>query len=209
MNPGEDTLRLLLVRHGATAWNTESRIIGRTDFPLSDHGKRQARQLADRLTHEGIAAIYTSNMKRAIETAAAIADSCRLSPRVDDRLREMDFGRWEGLTLDDVQNRFSESFMAWKSGNPLVGPPDGESPESLARRVQSFVDDLVARHMGQSVLVVSHGGVFQAMVFLIMNIPFRNGWHFYMYNGSISELWLTAKKAVMVSLNDTHHLHSD
>lgn len=203
MKPGKDTLRLLLARHGATTWNTESRLIGRTDFPLSDEGKQQARQLAARLAHEDIDTIYTSSMKRAAETAAIIADSCQLSPRADARLREIDFGQWEGLTIDEVQRRFAESLMAWQTG---VGPPGGESPASLMQRIQAFIDDLAARHMGATVLVVSHGGVFQAMIFLTMKLPFRNDWHFYMYNASISELWLTADKAVMVSLNDTHHL---
>jgi broad specificity phosphatase PhoE len=120
----------------------------------------------------------------------------------------MDFGQWEGLTIDEVQTRFPESLTAWRTADPPVGPLGGESPEEMMGRVQSFIDDLIAQHIGQTVLAVSHGGLFQAMIFLTLKLPFRNDWHFYMYNASISELWLMADKAVMVSLNDTHHLES-
>ena len=206
MKPGKDTLRLLLVRHGETIWNAEDRLIGRTDLPLSEGGVQQARRLAARLATENIAVIYTSEMIRAMETATAIGEACQLSPRPDPRLHELDLGQWEGLTYDILTRRFPDELAAWRDAESPQAPPDGETPEHLTGRVGEFIDDLLDRHRGETVAVVSHGGVFQTLIFLALGFPFRNDWYFYMFNGSISELWLNGESAVIVRLNDTGHL---
>ena len=106
MEPGEGAIRLLLVRHGETIWNAESRLIGLTDLPLSEGGSQQAAQLTARLAGEGIDSIYASDLQRAAQTAAAIGDGCGVRPQADPRLREMDFGEWEGLTFPDLERQF-------------------------------------------------------------------------------------------------------
>jgi probable phosphoglycerate mutase len=205
MEPGNDAVRVLMVRHGETTWNAEDRLIGRTDLPLSEHGSEQAAQIAARLAGEHIDTIYASDMQRAAQTAAAIEATCGLHSQPDPRLRELDLGEWESLTYPDLERDFPDALAAWR-GDPPVGPPGGEPPEHLVGRVRSFLDDLLARHKGETVALVSHGGVFQAMIFEAMGFPFRNDWQFYMFNGSISELWLNEGHAVLVRLNDTHHL---
>ena len=133
---------LLLVRHGETDWNAEGRVQGHTDRPLNDFGRRQAKELADRLAGEGADAIYTSDLVRAKETADIVAERLGLTVVVDPGLREKDWGTWEGLTGDE---RIHVEF-------------EGESVEDHRDRVMAAVRRIVARHPDQRVVVVTHGG---------------------------------------------------
>lgn len=200
-------IRLLLVRHGATAWNDEHRIIGRTDLPLSPAGREQARLVAARLAPEALDALLTSPLQRATVTARAIAAACGLPYQVDDRLRETDLGAWEGLTLDEAAALHGADLAAWKV-DPQASPTSGEPPTQLLARVRSLLSDLCAHREGQTVALVGHGGVFQALLLAALDIPYRNDWLFYLYNGSLSELWLRSERNVAVYLNDTGHLRS-
>ncbi len=199
------TTRILLVRHGATNWNDENRIIGRSDLPLSANGVEQATQLANRLSNESIDAILSSNLKRAAETAEIIAEPSGHSVVYDARLRELDFGLWEGLTVRQVEAESPGAFERWKENSGL-SPPSGESPQAIIDRVQAFNADLKEKHLGKTILIVSHGVILQVMVYSLLNLPYRNDWTFYMYNGSISEMRITSNRTVMVYLNDTSHL---
>jgi broad specificity phosphatase PhoE len=104
MTENDDSIRLLLVRHGATAWNNEGRIIGSTDFPLSTDGRKQAQQLGIRLSGEPIDIILSSDLKRASETARIISIECGAPLVLDNRLREVDFGLWEGMTVRQIHH---------------------------------------------------------------------------------------------------------
>ncbi|MBN1265586.1 MAG: histidine phosphatase family protein [Anaerolineales bacterium] len=205
MNPPVDTVRLILIRHGTTIWNSQNRFIGTTDLPLDENGKRQAKQLASHLTRDIPDVIYSSNLKRAAETAAIIAESCSLEPVLDPRLREIDFGIWEGLTLDEISLSYSSEYARWTAGIPVPNM-NIEPSDSLLVRAGSFLHHIRTNHRGDTVLTVSHGAIMQAIIFLALSLPYRNDWYFYMYNGSISELWLKNGSAAMVRLNDTHHL---
>jgi len=198
-------LRLLLVRHGATIWNDEHRIIGRTDLPLSPTGQKQALQVAARLARESVDALYTSPLQRAIATAEAVSTACGLLYTVEDRLRETDLGNWEGLTLDEAAARYGADLAAWRD-DPTAAPTGGELPAQLLARTRSLLDELRGRHAGQTIALVGHGGVFQALLFVALDIAYRNDWLFYLYNGSLSELWLRPERNVAVHLNDTAHL---
>ena len=198
-------MRLLLVRHGETEWNSEQRYIGRTDLPLSEKGFQQAQALARRLKDEAVDVVYTSDYQRASQTASAIADVLQMPVREDKRLRELDFGRWEGLTLVDIQERYAETYANWIE-DPQASPPDGESLAHLQDRVSSLLGELLTHHPDDTVALVSHGGTFQILLLVALDIPLRNGWYFYMYNGALSELIFHDNRAALVYLNDTHHL---
>jgi alpha-ribazole phosphatase len=198
-------MRLLLVRHGETEWNSEQRYIGRTDLPLSEKGLQQAQALARRLKDEAVDVVYTSDYQRASQTAAAIADALRMPAQEDARLRELDFGRWEGLTLADIQERYAETYANWIE-DPQASPPGGESLAHLQDRVSSLLGELLISHPDDTVALVSHGGTFQILLLVALDIPLRNGWYFYMYNGALSELIFHDSRAALVYLNDIHHL---
>ena len=133
---------LLLVRHGETDWNAAGRLQGHTDRPLNDYGRRQAKELAERLAGEGADAIYASDLVRAKETAEIVGERLGLTVAVDPDLREKDWGTWEGLTGDE---RVHVEF-------------EGESTEDHRDRVMGAVRRIVARHPEQRIVVVTHGG---------------------------------------------------
>ncbi len=205
MTFNETPLRLLLIRHGATTWNDEDRVIGSTDLPLSANGKNQADQLSHRLGIEEIDQVISSNMQRAVETAHILADECGLKVEIDTRIREADFGLWEGLTLGEIQEKYAGSFHRWQS-DPASSPPGGEDPKRLKKRIDSFLADLRENHPGEIVAIVSHGVALQTIITSLLDIPYKNDWYFYMYNGSISEVEVTSERAVLVYLNDIQHL---
>jgi broad specificity phosphatase PhoE len=133
---------LLLVRHGETDWNASGRLQGHTDRPLNDYGRRQARELADRLADDGIAAIYASDLSRAKETAEIVGARLGLPVVIDADLRERNWGSWEGLTPEE---RDAVAF-------------EGETPRDHRDRLMRAVRRIAERHPGQRVVVVTHGG---------------------------------------------------
>ncbi len=149
--------RLILVRHGETAFTAQRRYSGRGDVELSPHGEAQASATAERLsTMVDRASVFTSPLGRCRRTAEAIA--ARLGPasvQVEERLIECDFGEWEGLTFADVKQRWPEELDTWLAATDIA-PPGGESFVAVATRVQAAVADIVAAHPGQTVVVVSH-----------------------------------------------------
>lgn len=133
---------LLLVRHGETDWNAERRWQGHTDVPLNERGRKQARALAEQIAAEPVDAVYSSDLRRARDTAAAVADRLGLPVTVDPDLREIDVGSREGLTGDEVGDR------AW----------DGEPHAAHGERVLRAIGRIAAAHPTGRVLVVAHGG---------------------------------------------------
>jgi broad specificity phosphatase PhoE len=152
---------ILIARHGQSDWNQAKRWQGHADRPLTQRGREQAVALADRLAHIELDAVYSSDLKRARDTAAVVADSQGLELRQLHDLREVDVGSWSGLTRDEAEERFPEGFARWRDGHP--GWKDGETYEAMTDRVLRAVDEIAAEHEGDRVLVVSHGGPIRAM----------------------------------------------
>jgi broad specificity phosphatase PhoE len=146
---------LLLVRHGETDWNRDAKWQGHSDIELNEVGRRQARELADTL--DGVDVIYSSDLARARETAEILGERLGVEVRLDERLRERDFGAWEGLTMDEVEQRFREQHDLWRAGEGF-GADDAESFKEFATRVLSCVDEILERHPGETVVLVGHGG---------------------------------------------------
>lgn len=147
---------IVLVRHGETDWNRDNRFQGRADPPLNDTGREQARALAAALSAESFAAAYTSPLQRAAETAAILAGALRVDAVPDGSLMEVDVGSWSGLTRTEVEARFPEGFARWLEYGH--GWDDGETYDELGARVVSGLAGIAARHPGDVVLAVTHGG---------------------------------------------------
>ena len=152
---------ILIARHGQSDWNQEKRWQGHADRPLNERGRGQAQALADRLAHIELDAVYSSDLQRARDTAAVVAESQGLELRQLPDLREVDVGSWSGLTRAEAEERFPEGFARWRDGYP--GWKDGETYEAMTDRVLRAVDEIAAEHEGGRVLVVSHGGPIRAM----------------------------------------------
>jgi 2,3-bisphosphoglycerate-dependent phosphoglycerate mutase len=151
---------LLLARHGETDWNSERRWQGHTDRPLNARGRRQARALATALAARDVAAVYASDLQRAHETATIVADRLGLPVVADSDLREVDVGEWSGLSAAEAEARYPAGFRRWRDG--YHGWEQGETYEQLGQRVVAALLRIAARHPGQTVLVVTHGGSIRA-----------------------------------------------
>jgi broad specificity phosphatase PhoE len=147
---------IVLVRHGETDWNRDNRFQGRADPPLNDTGREQARGLAAALSAERFDAVYTSPLRRAAETAAILAGALEVDAAPDASLMEVDVGSWSGLTRTEVEARFPEGFTRWLEYGH--GWDDGETYDELGARVVSGLAVIAARHPGDLVLAVTHGG---------------------------------------------------
>ena len=151
---------ILLARHGETDWNRENRFQGHADPPLNETGRAQAAELAAALANEPLAAIYSSPLQRAFETAQIVAVRHSLEPVAVDALREVDVGSWQGLTRAEVEGRFPEQFARWLDYER--GWEDGESYEEMGQRVTEGLLELAEKHGGERILAVSHGGPVRA-----------------------------------------------
>ena len=146
-------MKLLLARHGQTDWNVAQRFQGQSDVPLNEIGRQQANALADRLLAQPINIIYASDLQRATETAKMIMQKsgCKPDLHLDSRLREMNFGAWEGLTYKEIKQSNPTALAAWKADVSTTAAPNGETLNQLSARVQSFLDDVRAQHADQTV----------------------------------------------------------
>jgi broad specificity phosphatase PhoE len=150
-----------LARHGESDWNVERRWQGHTDRPLTDRGREQAGRLAERLADIELDAIYASDLRRAWETAEAIARPRGLAVVRVPELREVHVGSWSGLTRDECAERFPDAFARWQAGGS--GWDDGESYEAMGERTVAAMLRLAAEHPDGAILVVSHGGPIRAV----------------------------------------------
>jgi probable phosphoglycerate mutase len=147
---------ILLARHGETDDNAERRVQGSLDPGLNDRGREQARELARSVADEGIAALWSSDLRRAAETAEVAGAELGLDPRLDERLRESDRGRWQGRLLQEIQAEEPEAWAAWMRGGADFRFPDGESLGEHLERTRAALDDVAAGPL--PALVVCHGG---------------------------------------------------
>jgi ribonuclease H / adenosylcobalamin/alpha-ribazole phosphatase len=162
--------RFVLVRHGEAAGNRELRYLGATDAPLTERGREQARQLADALRAYPLAAISSSPLTRARETANAIAAPHGLDVLAEEDLREGHFGAWENRTRAEVRETHGAALAAWEAGTD-VAPPGGESLEAVRARTLTSATRLAARHAGEMVALVSHVGPIKALVCAALGLP--------------------------------------
>nr|VDG63064.1 phosphoglycerate mutase family protein [Streptococcus thermophilus] len=161
------TRRLIMLRHGQTTYNAGRRMQGQLDTPLSDTGVEQARAAAKWVeAHEfPVVKIISSDLSRARDTAAIIAEKLGLEVELDSRLRETHLGSWQGMTHDDVDAQFARARASWRH-NPGWAPPGGESRLDVAARARPLIDGLMNTFQdwdGNTVLVVAHGGTISAL----------------------------------------------
>lgn len=198
--------RLILVRHGESTWNQEHRIQGQLDPPLSEEGQRQAAHVAERLAHHKFAGFYTSDLARATQTAAAVARRVGMEPVLDEGLREIFLGEWEGLHTAELAERFPEAWKSWTTEPAWDLVPGGEGGTEFETRVNATLDRILGRHPHGDVLVVTHGGVIQVALHRVVGRPSQGLFPFRIQNTSISIIEKRSGRLVISSVNDTGHL---
>ena len=196
-----------LLRHGETEWNAANRICGRSDVPLSEAGRRQAKRLAERLKPISFEALYSSPLKRAIETARFISERIGLEPVVDDRLVELDYGQWEGKTLEEIRKNDPKTLRAWEADPGRVAPPGGESGLEVQQRIVPFLDSLAAKHRKGQVAAVFHKTVCRLAICHVLGMPpsdYRR--RLVMENAALSIVQSREDGWQLITYNDTSHL---
>jgi broad specificity phosphatase PhoE len=166
--------RIFLVRHGATSLTAEDRFAGSTDVELSDEGRRQIASLAERLKGESLDAFYTSPLQRTMETARILAAPHGMQPVVEHSLREIDYGRWEGLTRPEVEKSFREEYAIWEEDPFTIAPIGGESGINVLNRALPFMRRIVEQHRHRSVVVVSHKGTNRLLISSLLGFDVRS-----------------------------------
>jgi broad specificity phosphatase PhoE len=167
------TTRLYLVRHGATQLTAEDRFSGDVGVDLSDEGRWQAGLLGARLKQESVKAIYCSPLSRTVETATLIGNQCGLTPSTMDGLREIRHGRWEGLTRREVEERYADEYCAWEEDPFTFAPEGGESGVAVLARSLPALREIVTRHPGERVLVVSHKATLRLLLSSLLGFDAR------------------------------------
>ena len=150
---------MFLIRHGETVWNAESRFQGHQDSPLTPRGIAQAEAAAEYLRSPMLAALYSSDLPRTLQTADPIAPATRLAIVPEPALRERNLGIFEGLTREEIAARYAEELSRYAERDPEYVVPNGESLRQLHQRGLDVMERLARRHLGESVAVVSHGAL--------------------------------------------------
>jgi broad specificity phosphatase PhoE len=165
--------RLFLVRHGATELSAEDRFAGATDVPLSEEGRAQATRLGERLRDDRVVAVYCSPLQRTRATASLLAAPHGLAPVERAGLREIDHGRWEGLTRGEVERRFGGEYARWEEDPFTFAPAGGESGLDVMARALPVVRQIVEAHAGQNVIVVSHKATIRLVISSLLGFDAR------------------------------------
>ncbi len=199
--------RVLLVRHGVTAFSVEKRFAGRSDLELLPLGLRQAAAAAQRVSRLGaVDRVYSSPLLRTRQTAAAVAGELGLPVELEDGLVEADFGAWDGYTFGEIRQSEPEAVQRWLS-DPAVAPPAGESQQAVAARVLAARDRLVQRHPAQTLALVTHVTPIKLLVVDALAAPQSAVHRMYLAPASISVIdYFPDGPVSLRSYNDTAHL---
>ncbi len=199
---------LILVRHGITPWNRERRFQGQIDIPLSDEGVQQALRTGRRLAGVPVTAVYSSDLSRARQTAEPIASSRALQLRFEPGLRERHYGGFEGLTRDELVRDHSDAFRRWREREPDFSLP-GEGGETLRQffaRVEATLHVLVARHPGETVVAVTHGGVLDCAYRVATGLSLTAPREFDLLNASLNRIGWDGGGFRLIGWGDVEHL---
>jgi len=165
--------QVIIVRHGQTEWNLKLVRQGHFDSPLTDKGIAQARALAQRLAQEKFTALYSSDLGRAVQTAQIIANATGHVIITDERLRERHLGIFQGLSGDEIRERFPEEYRLHRTVGPTYVIPGGESVEQQVARNIAYLNEIGQKHTGETIVVMTHGGVLSGLFRHTFSIPYN------------------------------------
>jgi alpha-ribazole phosphatase len=194
------------VRHGETELQSSLRYWGKTDVALGQVGLHQAEQLRDRLAMERIDFIYSSELKRAEDTANIIAARHNLTVITCPELREVDFGRLEGLEFNEIHSQFPEVEKMWLARDPALAYPDGESLTNFENRVTTFETRLKNHRANETILIIGHAGVLRTLICQLLGLEMKNRWSLRVDLGSLSIIETYPEINMLCLLNDVSHL---
>lgn len=199
------TTRILLIRHGETDWNASGRWQGMADIPLNSTGQMQAVALASHLKDRPITAIYSSDLQRAAQTARVIAAQHNLGVVEDARLRELNLGDFQGLTLAEITEKFPDEAVRMKQEYMRFVAPNGESRLMLQNRAYAAYLDITAKHPEGEVVIISHGGTIRTLLLKLFEGDHEAG-HSPLSNTSVTIIETDGAVHKLVGTATTEHL---
>lgn len=200
--------RLIVLRHGETSWNQDTRIQGHTDIDLNATGRWQAARLAAALADEPLSAVYASDLRRASDTGTAVAHAQGLPVVHHSGLRERCFGQLEGKTWAEIESQHPADALRWRTRAPDWAPEGGESLQALQQRVLSTLNGLAQQHLGEHIAVVAHGGVLDIIYRAATGLALQAPRSWLLKNAAINRLLWTPESLTLVGWGDVSHLEN-
>ena len=201
--------RLIAIRHGETAWNTDTRLQGHTDIALNARGHWQAERAAQALAEESFSAIYTSDLQRAHTTAQALANLTGHPLQPHEGLRERHFGELQGQTHAQIEEYFPAQALLWRQRDPHWTPAGGESLVAFHQRVTDTVAELASAHLGEQIVLFAHGGVLDMLYRNATGQTLQAPRSWNLGNATINRLLWTPEALTVVGWSDERHLEGE
>ena len=210
MNQSRASTRIILIRHGSTEWNEGEgeRFRGRAEIELNEFGLRQAKATAVGLSRWNVDAVYSSPLKRALATAEILASHSGLQITPLPGLIDIDYGSWQRLSLREAQAQDSQLYQLWQQSPHLVTFPKGESLAQVRMRATTAVDSLLAEHVGETIVLVSHKVVCKVLLCYFLGLDNFHFWQIEQDTAAISIVELRDDVFILKLLNDTCHLRN-
>ncbi len=200
-------IKIFLIRHGQTLWNKEGRYQGDEDIDLTPEGIRQAKLAAGYLSEVSLSNIYSSSLKRAIDTAAFINDGRKMKVIVRDNLKEANFGEWEGIRYDRIGEKFPGDYTRWLRDPYNNSPTGGESFKVVQERAVKEIDSIVRENEDNcNIAVVTHGGIIASLLVYWLKIPVSRWWTIIQRQGAINIVIIDRGFPYISAINCTGHL---
>ncbi|SEA20218.1 alpha-ribazole phosphatase [Selenomonas ruminantium] len=202
--------KVIFIRHGQTEWNVTGRYQGQSDVKLTEDGKKQAEKLADNFPVAKVDAIYASDLCRAMVTAETIAAKFGLKVQAEPAFRELSFGDWEGLTYQQIVDKWEEAMANFLQRPDILEIPGGESFPAVQQRAMKRLNELIEKHDGQTIVVVAHGAVLRTMLTAALHMPLQYLWSIRQFNTAVNIVRYDADANPTVELlNSTAHLGNE
>jgi len=196
---------IILVRHGETEWNVQEVFRGRIDIELNETGLRQAELLAEYLSGIKLDAVYSSPLKRALNTAQAIASHHKLEVKISPGLIDFDFGKWQGLSHQEIKRRYKKLYVQWLENPHLIRMPDGESLNGVRKRALGVVNEVVAKHEG-TIVLVSHRVVNKVLICALLGLDNSHFWNIRQDTCGITTFNYINEHFILTKHNNTSYL---
>lgn len=194
--------KIILIRHGESKWNKIGKIQGQKDIELTQKGRKQAKKLAEDLKKEKIDYIYTSDLERAYETANIISKELNKPIFLTKKLREINFGDWQGKTINQIKNKYKNQFNTWRKSPHLLSLSGAENLIKVQERSMLLLRELHKKHKNDNIILVSHGVTIKVLILSILDIDIENYRKITVDNCSLTMIKYIEDKSKIICLNE-------
>ncbi|MGL5756322.1 MAG: histidine phosphatase family protein [Paraclostridium sp.] len=199
-----------IVRHGQTNWNILGKTQGHGNSDLTNKGIEQATELADSLVeNHNIDFIFSSDLGRAVQTADILSDRLGIKVKKTTALREMGFGKWEGLLIDEIKTHYGDIYKTWRNEPHLVEIPDGETLHIIKERIDKFISELNTKYENKNILLVTHSVTVRVMLLSFLNSGMENIYRIKQDNTALNIVDYRDYGPVIIKMNDTTHIKNN